>query len=204
MAIEPVKIPQNVYVEDRIVGPVTLRQLMIVGVGAGFSYITWSMFIKYSGSSSIPLTVLFWTPTAIAAAFAFLKINDISLFKMILLMIEQMNKSPTRHWESGSGISINIVTRPPKQPIEEKGVKELGQSNRLAQLSQQLENEQRELAQNAKDEPHEMTQEEDDEHEQDKLLMPKPVSTDRIQVDSLHTNNSLDGIGQLKKIFPFS
>ena len=38
MPIEPVKIPQNVYIEDRIVGPLTLRQTLIMAIGGGFSY----------------------------------------------------------------------------------------------------------------------------------------------------------------------
>ena len=32
------KIPQNVRIEDKIVGPLTLKQLIILGVGGGITY----------------------------------------------------------------------------------------------------------------------------------------------------------------------
>ena len=56
MAIEPVKIPQNVYVEDRIIGPVTLKQLAMVGIGMGISYAIFASVNK-NGTVGIPISV---------------------------------------------------------------------------------------------------------------------------------------------------
>jgi len=109
MPIEPVKIPQNIYVEDRIIGPITLRQIIIVLLGSGFSYALWSS-IQAAGFTSPFHTGIAWTPAVIAAAFAFLKINDISLFRMCLLFLERMEKPRIREWGPRQGISINIVT----------------------------------------------------------------------------------------------
>lgn len=207
MALEPIKIPQNVYVEDRIIGPVTLKQLMIVAIGAGISYIVWSLFIKFTGSRSIPMTALLWSPTALAAAFAFIKVNDISLFKMILLLIEQTNKAPVRHWEGNGGISINIVTRPPKQTTEPLNQKTLPPSSRLAELSRELESEQRRLAGKAI----ESNEEHDDEESEDEDLIDaseaqsstdvRPVNVTRIQAEPLN-GKSVDGLGQLHGTLP--
>ncbi len=206
MPIEPVKIPQNVYVEDRIVGPITLKQIMIIAVGSGISYIAWSMYVKYTGSSSLPITIIMWVPAVISAAFAFLKINDISLFKMILLMLEQMNKSPVRHWEGGSGISINIVTRPPKDDKSPMAPKEITQSSRLAELSQQLEQEQRLLNSTVGSETPAAATEDADEIPEDEeeieITATRPVEPRRISVDELDHRKSVDGLGQLRGSLP--
>mgnify|MGYP003346360286 CR=1 FL=1 len=62
MPIEPIKIPQNVYIEDRIVGPLTLKQVIIVTIGGGFSYALWAMLSKTYGAISIPIQVMVWLP----------------------------------------------------------------------------------------------------------------------------------------------
>jgi hypothetical protein len=110
MPIEPIKIPQNVYVEDRIVGPLTVKQVLIVGAGAGFSYILYSMLTQAYGALALPLTLLVWSPTGVAAVFAFIRINDVSMFKLLLLTIEKINKPSIRTWSPRRGIMINIRT----------------------------------------------------------------------------------------------
>jgi hypothetical protein len=120
MAIEPVKIPQNVYVEDRIVGPITLRQLIIVLVSGGFSYAIWSGIKSATGYASLPLTILCWIPAVIGAAFAFVKIQNISLFRLCLLMIEKTEKPVIRRWSPRQGISINFRYFPTKGEKEQK------------------------------------------------------------------------------------
>ncbi len=145
MPIEPVKIPQNVYVEDRIIGPVTLKQLAIVGVGAGISYAMFSTASR-GGSISIPYGVLLWTPAMIAAAFAFLKINDLSLFNIILLGIEHSNKPDLRFWSSHPGISINFVSKAAKQAVIDANTKITENAGKLAELTRQLERREEELS----------------------------------------------------------
>ena len=105
---DPVKIPQNVYIEDHIVGPLSLRQLIIIMIGGGFSYALYSLIQKAYGSVNIPITILVWLPCAVAAAFALVKINDLSLLRICLLMVERSNKAPVRTWAPRRGISINF------------------------------------------------------------------------------------------------
>ncbi|MDD5103270.1 MAG: PrgI family protein [Candidatus Peribacteraceae bacterium] len=132
MPIEPVKIPQNVYVEDRIVGPVTLRQLIILLTTGGFSYVLWTGMKNQLGTSSIPLTILCWIPFVIGVIFAFVKIQGIGLMRFILLMVEKMDKPAIRQWAPRRGISINFqyfsgteekkkqtVTQPHREKLEE-------------------------------------------------------------------------------------
>lgn len=144
MAIEPVKIPQNVYVEDRIIGPVTLKQLAIVGIGTGISYALFSTASR-AGPISIPYGVILWTPAMIAAAFAFLRINDLSLFNIILLMIEHANKPNQRYWSSHPGISINFVSKAAKQAVIDANTKISENAAKLAELTRQMEKREEEL-----------------------------------------------------------
>lgn len=108
MPIEPVKIPQNVYIEDRIVGPLTLRQVIICAIGCGFSYGVYSMVSKAYGAVPLPLTIVLWVPGALSIMFAFLKFNDLTMLQMLLLTLERMSKAPVRVWSPRRGLSITI------------------------------------------------------------------------------------------------
>ncbi len=139
--LEPVKVPQNVYIEDRIIGPVTLRHIVIIAIGAGISYAIWAMITQSGNAPSIPVTALAWSPTAIAAAFAFVKINDISLTKMILLAIEGSNKPKDRAWAPHAGISINFVTKSSKTITDDNTPKIVRGTSKLLELNEELERE---------------------------------------------------------------
>ena len=110
MPIEPIKIPQNVYIEDRIVGPLTLKQVIIVTIGGGFSYALWAMLSKTYGAISIPIQVMVWLPALLSAVFAFVKINDLTMLRLCLLFIERINKPAVRTWTPRRGIVINVRT----------------------------------------------------------------------------------------------
>ncbi len=110
MPIEPVKIPQNVYIEDRIIGPVTLRQIIIIAIGGGFSYIIFGSLQKALGTVPIPLAIIAWIPAAIAAIFAMVKVNDLSITRILLLVLEASQKPSKRTWAPRTGISINFRT----------------------------------------------------------------------------------------------
>jgi len=110
MAIDPIKIPQNVYIEDRIVGPLTLKQIMTVGIGGGISYAVWASASKAWGVVGIVPSIIIWTPCVLSIVFAFVKVNDLSMLKLVFLSIERMLKSPQRSWSPRRGITVNIRT----------------------------------------------------------------------------------------------
>lgn len=146
MPIEPVKIPQNVYVEDRIIGPITLRQLIVMGIGAGISYVLYASATK-GGPVSIPLTIALWSPTMLAAAFAFLKVNDLTLFNIILLLIEHANKPSQRTWCQHPGLSITIYTNTSSDGEAQKAEqKNIALANKLTEMAKKLETQQAELS----------------------------------------------------------
>ncbi len=113
MAIEPVKIPQNVYIEDRIVGPLTLRQILIVAIGCGFSYAMWASLNKAYGHIGILPTIVLFIPGALSFLFAFVTINDLSLMRLLLLTFEKWSKPNVRTWSPREGLHIHIRTFTP-------------------------------------------------------------------------------------------
>lgn len=110
MPIEPIKIPQNVYIEDRIVGPLTLKQVIICAIGGGFSYAMFASISKAYGTIALPIQILVWIPAAVSVIFAFVRINDLSMMRLCLLLLERMNKPSTRTWTPRRGIIINVRT----------------------------------------------------------------------------------------------
>lgn len=80
------KIPQNVRREDQIVGPLTLRQLAICGIGGGLGYAVYVVLAR-----SYPLIVSL-TPAVLigllTVALAFLKINGIPFHQWVFLAAE--------------------------------------------------------------------------------------------------------------------
>ncbi len=161
MPIEPVKIPQNVYVEDRIIGPITLRQIMITMVSAGISYAIWAA-MKASGPVDAVQTTMAWIPTVIGVLFAFVKINGISLFRILLLVIERIDKPGKRVWSPRTGIYINIVTKPAKdEPKQTQQAPKPEKDEHIKELSEVL----------------------DLGPEEEEPVIPKPVQPKRIQAD---------------------
>lgn len=203
MPIQAVKIPQNVYVEDRIIGPVTLRQLTLTGIGAGLGYMLYAAAIK-SGVTNIVFLVLCWVPTVIAAAFAFLRINDLSLLNIIFLFLESINKPNVRYWSPHPGISINLITgQSAKNPNAE--TKAVDAAGRLAEATRQLEKRQEEINHlAARENPNpdalepvqtqmrEAEKRRDETHAEASSL---PVDTTRVQSEGLDPLRSIDGIG---------
>ena len=146
MTIDPVKIPQNVYVEDRIIGSITLRQIIICLLSGGLSYGLFAS-TKAAGALSMVTGVLSWTPLVIGAAFAFMKINGISLTRFCLLMLEKMDKPAIRVWAPRRGITISIGAaslRSDKEAAQEKKMEEAKRraeekSKRIHELSELLD-----------------------------------------------------------------
>jgi hypothetical protein len=120
------KIPQNIDVADKIVGPLTLRQLITVAIGAGISYVLFAISSKLYELNTLEYVVIA-LPAIIAAAAAFIKINNVPFTKFVLLSLEYAIKPKRRFWDHRGIVSI---TAPELEPIaieslkiEEKGKK---------------------------------------------------------------------------------
>lgn len=204
MPIEAVKIPQNVYVEDRIIGPVTLKQLTITGIGAGLGYMCYGLALK-SGVDNIVLLALAWFPAVIAAAFAFLKVNDLSLLNIIFLFIESLNKPQERYWSPHPGLSINLITGQSAKDLSPS--KKEAQANRLAEVTRQLEKRQEELnhlARHNEPNPNALEPVKTQLAEEEKKSAAMSVNPDRVQADGLDPAKSVDTIATAIGRFPVS
>lgn len=94
------KVPQNVQREDTIIGPLTLKQMGILGAGGGLTY---AVFITLSKSYFIEV----WLPpvfilTIITLAAAFLKIHSLPFHQFLMHLIEYHYLPKKRVWVQGS------------------------------------------------------------------------------------------------------
>lgn len=65
------QVPQFIEVEDKIFGPLTLKQFIYLAGGAGLSFVVY-VYLKSILLASIPILLIM----ALAAAFSFFKVNN--------------------------------------------------------------------------------------------------------------------------------
>lgn len=136
------KVPQNVEREDQILWFITLKQLIILLVGGGISYLLFINLVKDNDEASQILTVLVWFPAFFAVIFAFVKIKGISLFHLFLLVMEHgFFRYPRRYWIAGAGeplVSMTMRVEPLEKKLEELEPKEYN-AHKARELAQFLD-----------------------------------------------------------------
>ena len=148
--------------------------------------------MKAAGPVSAIQTGFAWLPCVIAVLFAFVSINGISLFRIVLLTIERINKPARRTWQPRQGISINIITNNPQKTNEDLlKKKEQKESTAIEELSKVLDQGPPEST---------FTTTQDSESLQETK---KPVNPKKIKADTSH-NASIDNITVPKKKTPSS
>jgi hypothetical protein len=95
------KVPQDVQREDTIIGPITLKQMIILGVGGGIAY---AIYISLAKTYYVEI----WLPPvaivlALTAALAFLNIYNMSFEKFIMRLFEYTMLARKRIWIQGTG-----------------------------------------------------------------------------------------------------
>ncbi len=106
------KVPQDVQREDQILWFLTLRQVIVLILGFGISYTLSNSLSKQYELHQIEI-ILCWIPAALSATIAFLKIHGISLFKFVLLQIEQVVfRQSRRRWMKHAGEPFVSMTTP--------------------------------------------------------------------------------------------
>jgi len=122
------KIPQNVQIEDKIVGPLTLKQLITLGIGGGISYAIYVSLAKtyYIESWLIPTAV----PAIITLLITFVKINGINFGKWCFLMVEFMAIPKKRTFVMGGGDLYNATLFAEKVKKAQTGIGEKTKAER--------------------------------------------------------------------------
>lgn len=96
------QIPQFIETEDKIVGPLTMKQFMYIGVAAGISFI---LFFTLKTGVWLVLSIFI---LGFAAALAFVKINGRELIKVISAALHFYWQPQTYVWQSEeTGFSKN-------------------------------------------------------------------------------------------------
>lgn len=94
------KIPQNVQIEDKIVGPLTLKQLGILGFGGAITYAIYTVlaknyFIEIWLPAIMPTTIL-------TLCFTFVNINTVPFYRWIFLVVEYFKNPRKRSFHMGA------------------------------------------------------------------------------------------------------
>src|SRR3989338_1452294 len=134
------KIPQDVQRADRIVGPLTLRQLIIVGIGGGITYSLYTVLARQYFVEVWLLPVAFMC--IITAAFAFYRFHDIAFERVVFLVLEYKLKARRRIWQKMKGdVFISILTQVQKKSdkkVQKKEELDIERRKKLAEITTML------------------------------------------------------------------
>jgi len=92
------KIPQNINIADKIVGPFSLKQLIIVAAGGGTSYVIFALASQFYELNILEYIIIA-IPLLLSLAIALVKINNVTFTKFILLFLEFNIKPKKRLWD---------------------------------------------------------------------------------------------------------
>lgn len=101
------KVPQNIDIEDKIIGPLTMMQFIYLMVGGAIVYV---FFQSYALSGPFWLTGF---PVAlITLAFSFVKVQDQPFPKFIVSLIFYLFRPKQRVWHKVEAYEEKKVTAP--------------------------------------------------------------------------------------------
>lgn len=142
------KVPQDVQRADKIVGPLTMRQLIISAIGGGMCY---SLYLILSKQYILEI----WLPpivfiSVITVAFAFFRFHDLPFEKVVLYFIEYKFKPQKRTFQKMRGDVIISVLQPIKKEktdsaAKAKESKDQEKLKKLAELTSKIDTRGREM-----------------------------------------------------------
>ena len=96
------KVPQNIDMQDRIVGPLTMIQFVYAVIGAGIAYALYSKLPAPLGLITAVPIVLF------TAAVDFLKVNERPFLDFFFSAIAFASSPKQRLWHQGGDSSLQV------------------------------------------------------------------------------------------------
>lgn len=137
------KIPQNVRREDKIVGPLTLKQMIICAIGGSIGYAIFTALARHF------IWITWLPPVALVAiitiAFAFVRPLNLSFTKWIIRWVEFSLIPRKRHWIKSSAEVIKTTSTEKKKKTnqqklaEEKALSLSDKEKKLKELNKFLE-----------------------------------------------------------------
>mgnify|MGYP001578057509 CR=1 FL=1 len=114
------QVPQFIDIEDRIIGPLTLKQFIYLAFAAAILFVFWFLFKFY-------IWIIVALPiTAIAMSFAFIKINDRPFLYFAIAAVSYFIKPRLYIFRTKLEVSEpekikkSIIPAPPATEAEEK------------------------------------------------------------------------------------
>lgn len=106
------KVPQNVDMQDKIVGPLTMFQFLYLLAGGMIFYSTFK-------AGQTVLMILVGIPAALVGlAFAFVKVNDQPFNKFVVSFAFFLTHPKSRVWhQGGSTPSVQVTVDPNKKDV---------------------------------------------------------------------------------------
>ena len=124
-------VPQFIDVEDKILGPLTVRQFIILLIASGFVFVAYKLY---------DFTLFLVTGAfefGVACIIAFLKINGQPFHYFVLNLIQTFKKPRLRVWdkELTDAELKKIIQTPPPPPPKERVLKRRVSSSKLSELT---------------------------------------------------------------------
>lgn len=124
-------VPQFIDVEDKIIGPLTTRQFLILLVTTGI------MFLQYK-LADFGLFLVIGIPTfALGGIFAFFRVNGQPFHFFLLNMVQTFRRPGLRIWnkEQTDSELLDIIRQPPPPPPPKRIRKDPLAATKLTELS---------------------------------------------------------------------
>lgn len=109
------KVPHNIDMQDRIVGPLTMLQFIEAVIGGGFAY------VLFSGIPGIFGKILGIIIALLTLAIVFVKINERPFALFLASFIQYLLNPKKRFWHKSQSSSFDIEIVKPN-PKEEKEI----------------------------------------------------------------------------------
>jgi hypothetical protein len=112
------KVPQNISMEDRIAGPLTMMQFIILVVGGGFAWIEYNLLTIFSPINTIIAILIATLATFLSVG----QFNGQPMYRFFRYILMFAFTPHTRIWHKGAA-PVQLVRPTPK--IEKTEVKKV-------------------------------------------------------------------------------
>ncbi|HAZ16479.1 MAG: hypothetical protein UV70_C0004G0043 [Parcubacteria group bacterium GW2011_GWA2_43_13] len=102
-------VPQFIDVEDKIIGPITIRQFIIMIIGGLFLFVCYKIFV-------LPIFIAFAIGIlATVALFGFVKVNGRPFHVFIVGMLQTLKRPSKRIWNKGMTVVHAVASHQDKK-----------------------------------------------------------------------------------------
>lgn len=130
------KVPQNVESEDKLIGPLTMKQFIYALIGLGWGFLVWRLLLP-GGSAAYPVMAVLILPiSGFMFLLAFGRREEQSFENYLIALIRFTVMPRKRTWMKDSSVLNAIVDTPPPPPPHQTTQAERDQvRSRLQQLA---------------------------------------------------------------------